>query len=229
MKNREFPEGETSQSIQKKEEEEMGKRLTLIRSMDAEEAGGRIEDFAKKIGREDLTEHFPSPGILGTLERDWLLQENETSPEINSELMRCLERQQQSLTRVLKEGDPDEVKETIEHIKRLLEKLERGVNYVQFGQEMKEGIVIDSTARFDKALQAGILEEAERWFEEAKGMEKYDDSWIDQQERKLFQTYYKMKDWENAKRIVESSIWAGSRKGRIKRLEELSGMRYEDI
>ena len=126
----------------------------------------------------------------------------------------------------LRGGGIKQTKEAIEAIENTLGKIKQDIARFEF--ERNE-VVIDSTAKFDQALEVGCLKEAEEWFEKAKEMERYNDKWIDHQERKLFQAYYEMKDWVNAKRIVEGSVWASSKEGRKRRLEELSGMQYEEI
>lgn len=91
------------------------------------------------------------------------------------------------------------------------------------------------TSLFDQILEKGLLKEAEDILKSvAAKMEKeesfrYGKDWLDDCERKLFQAYYALKDWAGAKRVVEMSIKPESKKGRIKRLEDLSGRKYEEI
>lgn len=55
------------------------------------------------------------------------------------------------------------------------------------------------------------------------------EDWYDQKSRKLFQAFYNVKDWKNSKAVVELTPKTASKEGRIKRLEELSGMNYDKI
>ena len=92
--------------------------------------------------------------------------------------------------------------------------------------------MIRHTADFQQALKEGRLQEAEAWLNAEKtapSTPSHDERWADHRERELFQAYYKLQDWVSAKRVVESSVWDTSKNGRIRRLEELSGMRYDQI
>lgn len=92
--------------------------------------------------------------------------------------------------------------------------------------------MIESTAGFTQALEAGRLEEAEKWLEAEKANPTkpgHDQHWADHRERELFQAYYQRKDWVSAKRVAENSVQDSSKQGRIQRLEELSGLSYDQI
>lgn len=99
-------------------------------------------------------------------------------------------------------------------------------------QEKKEK-AMKNTAEFRKALDEGRLAEAESFLNEVANnpdqFPQYDDRWLDQRQRELFQEFYKIKDWSGAKRVVEATKDLRSKSGRITRLEELSGMRYDEI
>jgi len=88
---------------------------------------------------------------------------------------------------------------------------------------------IDSTSSFKEAVDAGNLAQAEDWLDQAQNEEKYDDRWLDHRQRELFRAYYQIKDWVGAKRIVEKTKDPDSKAGRITRLEELSGLKYDEI
>ncbi|PLX25532.1 hypothetical protein C0580_02310 [Candidatus Parcubacteria bacterium] len=94
---------------------------------------------------------------------------------------------------------------------------------------VEKEISIESTTSFQEAIANGSLEQAETWLEEAKNLEQYDDRWLDHRERDLFKAYYQAEDWIGAKRIVEKTKNPDSQAGRKARLEELSGMKYEEI
>ncbi|PLX28128.1 hypothetical protein C0583_02755 [Candidatus Parcubacteria bacterium] len=55
------------------------------------------------------------------------------------------------------------------------------------------------------------------------------EDWYDHNSRALFQAYCKICDWVVAKAVVNITVKPGSKEGRIKRLEELSGMTYGEI
>lgn len=88
---------------------------------------------------------------------------------------------------------------------------------------------INSTSDFQKAIEQGLLAQAEEWLLAQEIGKKYDERWRDHQERALFKAYYAKQDWASAKRIVELSIKPKSKEDRIKRLQELSGKNYEEI
>lgn len=93
--------------------------------------------------------------------------------------------------------------------------------------------VMKNTAEFRKALEDGSLKEAEDFLAEVASnpdkFPQYDERWLDHRQRELFQAFYAKEDWRGAKRIVEETRDERSREGRINRLEELSGMDYEQI
>jgi len=90
-----------------------------------------------------------------------------------------------------------------------------------------------STAEFREALEAGSLESAESFLKEVasnpESFPNYDERWLDHRSRELFQSFYKIQDWQGAKRVVEATKDPGSKDGRIARLEELSGLNYGSI
>ncbi len=90
-----------------------------------------------------------------------------------------------------------------------------------------------NTADFREALGQGNLEAAEEFLKEVasnpENFPQYDDRWLDHRQRELFQAFYKREDWQGAKRVIEATRDPHSREGRIKRLEQLSGLRYEEI
>ena len=104
---------------------------------------------------------------------------------------------------------------------------------IEKGEQEMEKQIIESTAGFRKAIESGNLEEAEAWIDKIKSeretFPQYDDRWVDHRERELFQVYYKKEDWAGAKKIVKNSINQTSREGRTMRLEELSGMKFDEI
>lgn len=97
--------------------------------------------------------------------------------------------------------------------------------------EGREQVEINSTSNFQKAIEQGLLAQAEEWLfaQEIGEDKKYDKRWRDHRERELFKAYCQNNDWTNAKRIVENSVMPDSKRGRIKRLKELSGKNYEEI
>lgn len=95
---------------------------------------------------------------------------------------------------------------------------------------------LKDTASFQKAVSSGKQRQiaaAENWLKNVvanrEKFSKYDDRWIDHRERELFQAYCKLERWWEAKRICELSIKPESREGRIVRLEELSGKKYDEL
>jgi hypothetical protein len=99
-------------------------------------------------------------------------------------------------------------------------------------QEKKEN-EMKNTGEFRKALETGSLNEAENFLSEvASNSEKfpqYDQRWLDHRQRELFQSFYKIQDWQGAKRVIESTVDVLSQQGRKARLEELSGLNYDEI
>lgn len=98
--------------------------------------------------------------------------------------------------------------------------------------EKKEN-AMKNTAEFRSALDEGKLEEAESFLNNVAinpdQFSQYDDRWLDHRQRELFQEFYKIEDWSGAKRIIEATKDLRSKSGRITRLEELSGMKYDEI
>ncbi|HAM88647.1 MAG: hypothetical protein US83_C0012G0004 [Candidatus Falkowbacteria bacterium GW2011_GWC2_38_22] len=90
-----------------------------------------------------------------------------------------------------------------------------------------------NTMEFRKALDKGKLLEAEKFLTDvAVNPEKYpqyDDRWLDDRQRELFQAFYKVENWQGAKRVVEATKDVYSKRGRKARLEELSGLKFEEI
>jgi hypothetical protein len=99
-------------------------------------------------------------------------------------------------------------------------------------QEKKEN-EMKNTGDFRKALEIGNLNEAEDFLNEValdpEQFPQYDERWLDHRQRELFQAFYKVEDWQGAKRVVESTVDVLSQQGRKDRLEELSGLNYEEI
>ena len=101
----------------------------------------------------------------------------------------------------------------------------------------KKRVEITNTEEFKIALEKGRLKEAEKFLLTAqKNPNEYQPQlgidvheWIDHRQRELFQAFYRQEDWQGAKRIIEATEKDISKKGRIARIEELSGMNYEDI
>jgi len=90
-----------------------------------------------------------------------------------------------------------------------------------------------NTAEFRGALDGGRLAEAEDFLTEVSSnpdkFPQYDERWLDHRQRELFQVFYKSEDWQGAKRVVEATKDAHSQDGRKARLEELSGLDYDEI
>jgi hypothetical protein len=93
--------------------------------------------------------------------------------------------------------------------------------------------MIKNTAEFRESLEKGELEKVENFLNEVASQPdkypQYDDRWLDHRQRELFQAFYGNEDWAGAKRIVEATKDPISKDGRKKRLEELSGKKYEEI
>jgi|AntRauTorcE11897_2_1112592.scaffolds.fasta_scaffold07256_4 hypothetical protein len=93
--------------------------------------------------------------------------------------------------------------------------------------------MLNNTENFREALESGNLVEAENFLNDiASNPEKfpqYDERWLDHRQRELFQSYYKAEDWQGAKRVVEATADSQSQEGRRNRLEELSGLKYDEI
>ncbi|MFP4514618.1 MAG: hypothetical protein ACLFNO_01275 [Parcubacteria group bacterium] len=102
-----------------------------------------------------------------------------------------------------------------------------------FNNQEKPEDKMKNTNEFREALSTGKLEEAEQFlqnvFENPENFPNYDERWLDHRQRELFQSFYQMQDWQGAKRIVENTKDVGSQEGRKARLEELSGLKYEEI
>ena len=91
---------------------------------------------------------------------------------------------------------------------------------------------ITDTASFLQAVLNGQLAKAEAWLNQQKASPAkpgYDQRWVDHRERELFRAYYSRADWPSAKHIVEGSALPSSKEGRGERLQNLSGLKYEDI
>lgn len=99
-------------------------------------------------------------------------------------------------------------------------------------QEKKER-EMKNTGEFRKALETGNLNEAENFLNEVasspENFPQYDERWLDHRQRELFQSFYRIQDWQGAKRVVESTVGVTSQQGRKDRLEELSGLNYDEI
>jgi len=99
-------------------------------------------------------------------------------------------------------------------------------------QEKKEN-TMKNTEEFRKALESGQVNEAEGFLKEVASnpeqFPNYDDRWLDHRQRELFQAFYKVGDWQGAKRVVESTKDIQSQEGRKARLEELSGINFGEI
>ncbi|MCF7795112.1 hypothetical protein K9M50_02035 [Patescibacteria group bacterium] len=93
--------------------------------------------------------------------------------------------------------------------------------------------MMKNTGEFRKALETGNLNEAENFLNEVasnpESFPQYDERWLDHRQRELFQSFYQAEDWQGAKRVVEVTADALSQQGRKDRLEELSGLNYEEI
>ena len=89
------------------------------------------------------------------------------------------------------------------------------------------------TETFRNALATGQLIEAETFLNDVlchpEKYPQYDNRWLDHRQRELFQAFYQVKNWQGAKRVVEATKAQKSYEGRKNRLEELSGMKYEEI
>ncbi len=99
-------------------------------------------------------------------------------------------------------------------------------------QEKREEIM-KNTAEFREALETSNLSESENFLSEValnpEQFPQYDETWLDHRQRELFQAFYKVEDWQGAKRVVEATKDVSSRDGRIARLEELSEMNFDEI
>jgi len=106
------------------------------------------------------------------------------------------------------------------------------MSYEEIKTERREEL-ITNTKEFRQALIEKRYEDAELFLTKvAKYPERYpqyDARWLDHRQRELFQEYYKAQDWVGAKRIVEATTDPFSKQGRIKRLEQLTGKKYEKI
>jgi len=101
----------------------------------------------------------------------------------------------------------------------------------QLNNQERKGEAMKNTAEFRDALNSGRLAEAENFLNKVASnpnqFPQYDERWLDHRQRELFQAFYKVKDWQGAKRVVESD--SRSQEERKARLEELSGMNYDEI
>ncbi len=89
----------------------------------------------------------------------------------------------------------------------------------------------EAKAMFNTAREEGRLDDAfNLWIEiQSDVEEKKQADWCDHNSRYLFQDYYNRKDWVNTKRVCEATMKLASKVGRINRLEELSGLKYDEI
>ncbi len=94
-------------------------------------------------------------------------------------------------------------------------------------------IQISTTSEFQTAIAAGQLEAAETWLNgirlNPENWPQYDARWLDHRERELFRALCKAHYWSGAKRIVEVTADPTSKIGRLNRLEELSGLKYDQV
>ncbi|MBU0620032.1 MAG: hypothetical protein V1768_03850 [Patescibacteria group bacterium] len=106
------------------------------------------------------------------------------------------------------------------------------VNNQDADQEKKEKEIFNTT-EFRNALDQGSLFQAENFLQNVANnsdqFPQYDERWVDHRQRELFQAFYQAEDWSGAKRLVEATKDERSKDGRKKRLQELSGMKYEEI
>lgn len=104
---------------------------------------------------------------------------------------------------------------------------------ISTNDQEREEKAMKKTAEFRSALAGGRLKEAEKFLSDVAitpdQFPQYDDRWLDHRQRELFQEFYKIEDWQGAKRVVEATKDPRSKSGRIARLEELSEMKYEKI
>ncbi|MDO8668565.1 MAG: hypothetical protein Q7K35_05805 [bacterium] len=90
------------------------------------------EEFAKQAGVENLDDlndkrsgGFSAKGK--EIHAAWLINNPDSSPELNNEILQSVEEQGGRLNRVIREGNQEETLATIERLKQLLSKLEQGV------------------------------------------------------------------------------------------------------
>lgn len=195
--------------------------------------GAKIEAFKTSLGKGDVELNIDT--LEGQLiKRDWALQEEEVSPEVNNELMYCLKREYERLIEALKEGKSDEAREAFKYARKLFEKLEKGVNAVQCKEKEEEMSEEAITKKFQRALKGGYIKEAEEWLEERirNRMVKYGEAWIDwidQRQEELFQAYCKTKSRSGMDRIIRMSIKDCSRQKRIETFEQFTGGKYKKV
>lgn len=93
-------------------------------------------------------------------------------------------------------------------------------------------MVVNDTASFREALRT-CVSAAEGFLayvrEHPLQYPKYDKRWFDHRERELFQSFCDQNDWTGAKRIVELTEDPQSKAGRMQRLEERSGKKYNEL
>ena len=91
---------------------------------------------------------------------------------------------------------------------------------------------VKDTKSFREALKFDIGA-AEEWLNQIRldraGHPQYGDRELDHRERELFQAFCSVGDWAGAKRVVEVTADPMVKKNRMKRLEELSGLPYDQI
>lgn len=93
------------------------------------------------------------------------------------------------------------------------------------GPEQQEQI--ENTAGFDRAVKDGRIDEAEDWL--MANRERGDANWLDHRSRSIFKARHQRGDYIGAKRMVELADTEEKIALRKARLEEVSGIPYDQI
>lgn len=96
---------------------------------------------------------------------------------------------------------------------------------VESGPEQEK--TIENTDGFKDAVSEGRLEEAENWL--MTNQNRGDARWLDHRSSELFKAYREQGDYQSAKKMVELGKDERVIEDRKKKLEEESGLPFEQI
>lgn len=90
-------------------------------------------------------------------------------------------------------------------------------------QEEKEKMEINNTTSFQEAIDAGKLDEAAAWLEDAKNEPRYDARWLDHRSREIMRALCDTGQLDDAEKYIDYAQSEEGRRGREKKIERLRG------
>lgn len=157
-----------------------------------------------------------------------LIQEKDETQEPSE--LNNIKKQLQELLKNLDDTKPKP--EKVEEIRSTVD----FQNLIDSAKEENEEGVLKTLGGLEQYLQnvrQGLIDKDKRL--EESGDWKDGGRWIDHREGELFNNYIELKNWLGAKRIIESmqdtshNEKYNSKDGRIKHLEKMSGLKYDEI